>query len=248
MLIYFTWKEIRTEQLIYEQLRRFWTKIFAVSIVIGTVTGLVLEFEFETNFAAFSRTIGELFGGPLALEGMMVFMLEATFLGIFVFGRDCVSDRFYFLSSIAVGLGTWLLAVWILIANSRMQTPRGFDIVVKNGHHVVKFTDPIAAYLNPRFPYMFVHMQNAAVESAALFMAGVAALSSCITTFSVTTSGARSSTSTSGRKRSRLRSSCSLLRHHSRSCRAMPTLATLRNPTSEVRRDGSSLGDRIVRS
>ena len=68
-LIYFTWKEIRTAQPIYEQLRRFWTRIFAVSFVVDTVTGLVLEFEFGTNFAAFATTAGELFGGPLALEG-----------------------------------------------------------------------------------------------------------------------------------------------------------------------------------
>lgn len=174
-LIYFTWKEIRAGDAIYEQLRRFWTKIFAVSFAVGTVTGLVLEFEFGTNFAAFSTTAGELFGGPLALEGMMAFMLEATFLGIFVFGRKRVSDRLYFLSSIAVGLGTWLSAVWILIANSWMQTPRGFEMVAENGHRVVHLTDPLAAYFNPRFPWMFVHMQNAAVESVALFMAGVAA-------------------------------------------------------------------------
>jgi cytochrome d ubiquinol oxidase subunit I len=174
-LVYFTYKEIRTTDPVYEKLRRFWVRIFAVSFVVGTVTGLVLEFEFGTNFAAFSTTAGELFGGPLATEGMMAFMLEATFLGIFVFGRDRVSDAFYFLSSIAVALGTWLSAVWILIANSWMQTPRGFEVVVEGGHRVVKLTDPMAAYLNPRFPYMFLHMQNAAVESVALFMAGVAA-------------------------------------------------------------------------
>lgn len=174
-LIYFTWKEIRTEQPIYEQLRRFWTRLFAVSFAVGTVTGLVLEFEFGTNFAAFSRVAGELFGGPLALEGMMAFMLEATFLGIFVFGRERVGDQLYFGSSIAVSLGTWLSAVWILIANSWMQTPRGFELVVENGHRVVHLTDPVAAYFTPRFSFMFVHMQNAAVESVALFMAGVAA-------------------------------------------------------------------------
>lgn len=174
-LIYFTWKEVRSGDAVYEQLRRFWTKIFAVSFAVGTVTGLVLEFEFGTNFAAFSTTAGELFGGPLALEGMMAFMLEATFLGVFVFGRERVSDRLYFLSSIAVGLGTWLSAVWILIANSWMQTPRGFEMVTENGQRVVQLTDPLAAYFNPRFPWMFVHMQNAAVESVALFMAGVAA-------------------------------------------------------------------------
>ena len=174
-LVYFTWKEIRSGEPVYEQLRRFWTKIFAVSFAVGTVTGLVLEFEFGTNFAAFSTTAGELFGGPLALEGMMAFMLEATFLGVFVFGRDRVSNRLYFLSSVAVGLGTWLSATWILVANSWMQTPRGFEMVTKNGQSVVSLTDPLAAYLNPRFPWMFVHMQNAAVESVALLMAGIAA-------------------------------------------------------------------------
>ncbi|QKY19281.1 cytochrome ubiquinol oxidase subunit I [Halolamina sp. CBA1230] len=174
-LIYFTWKEIRTGEAIYERLRRFWVKIFAVSFVVGTVTGLVLEFEFGTNFAAFSTFAGELFGGPLATEGMMAFMLEATFLGIFLYGRDRVSDAFYFLSSVAVGLGTWLSAVWILIANSWMQTPRGYELVNEGGQEVVHLTDPMAAYFNPRFQYMFIHMQNSAVESVALFMAGVAA-------------------------------------------------------------------------
>jgi cytochrome d ubiquinol oxidase subunit I len=174
-LVYFTWKEIRGTDPVYEQLRRFWSKIFAVSFVVGTVTGIVLEFEFGTNFGAFSTTAGELFGGPLAIEGMMAFMLEATFLGIFLFGRERVSDALYMVSGVAVALGSWLSAVWILIANSWMQTPRGFEVVTENGHRIVKLTDPVAAYLNPRFPWMYVHMQNAAMESVALFMAGVAA-------------------------------------------------------------------------
>jgi cytochrome d ubiquinol oxidase subunit I len=174
-LVYFTWREIRDGAPVYEQLRRFWTKIFAVSFVVGTVTGIVLEFEFGTNFAAFSTFAGDLFGGPLATEGMMAFMLEATFLGIFVFGRERVTDRLYFVSSVAVAAGTWLSAVWILIANSWMQTPRGYTLVETGGTTAVRLVDPVAAYLNPRFGYMFVHMQNAAVESVALFMAGVAA-------------------------------------------------------------------------
>lgn len=174
-LVYFTWKDIRDNAPVYEQLRRFWTRIFAVSFVVGTVTGIVLEFEFGTNFAAFSTIAGALFGGPLALEGMMAFMLEATFLGVFVFGRDRVGDRLYFVSAVAVALGTWLSAVWILIANSWMQTPRGFELVERGGREIVTLTDPMAAYLNPRFPYMFVHMQNAAVLSVALFMAGLGA-------------------------------------------------------------------------
>ena len=174
-LVYFTWKEVRGGAPVYEQLRRFWTKVFAVSFVVGTVTGIVLEFEFGTNFAAFATAAGELFGGPLAVEGMMAFMLEATFLGVFVFGRDRVGDRLYLVSSLAVAAGTWLSAVWILIANSWMQTPRGYELATENGQQVVHLVDPVAAYLNPRFGFMYVHMQNAAVESVALLMAGIAA-------------------------------------------------------------------------
>ena len=174
-LIYFTWKDIRTGKPIYEQLRRFWTKIFAISFVVGTVTGIVLEFEFGTNFAVFSTAEGDLFGGPLALEGMMAFMLEATFLGIFVFGRQRVGNVLYMISAVAVGIGTWLSAVWILVANSWMQTPRGYELVSENGQQVVTLVDPLAAYLNPRFIWMYVHMQNAAVESVALVLAGLGA-------------------------------------------------------------------------
>ena len=157
-LVYFTWREVRGDDPFYERARRFWTRIFAVSFVVGTVTGLVLEFEFGTNFAAFAAFAGELFGGPLATEGMMAFMLEATFLGVFLYGRDLVSDAFYFVTSVLVGLGTWLSAVWILIANSWMQTPRGYELVMENGQRIVKLTDPVAAYLNPRFPYMFIRL------------------------------------------------------------------------------------------
>ncbi|QLG49086.1 cytochrome ubiquinol oxidase subunit I [Natrinema halophilum] len=174
-LVYFTWKSIRSSDPLWERQRRFWTRIFAVSFVVGTVTGLVLEFEFGTNFAAFATFAGELFGGPLAIEGMMAFFLEATFLGVFVFGREKVGDALYMISAVAVGLGTWLSAVWILIANSWMQTPRGYELARQNGQSVVTLVDPVAAYLNPRFPWMFVHMQSAAVLSVALFMAGVAA-------------------------------------------------------------------------
>ncbi|MFB6131741.1 MAG: cytochrome ubiquinol oxidase subunit I, partial [Salinigranum sp.] len=174
-LVYFTWREIRDGDPLYAQLREFWTRIFAISFVAGTVTGIVLEFEFGTNFGAFAAAAGELFGGPLATEGLMAFMLEATFLGVFVFGRERVSDRLYFLSSVFVALGTWLSAVWILVANSWMQTPRGFEAARESGRLTITLVDPVAAYANPRFPWMFVHMQNAAVLSVALFMAGVAA-------------------------------------------------------------------------
>jgi len=169
-LVYFTWKEITTDESIYVDLRSFWAKIFGITFVAGTVTGIVLEFEFGMNFAAFSAFVGEVMGGPLAVEGMMAFFLESTFLGVFIFGRERVSDRLYMLSAVLVALGSWLSAVWILIANSWMQTPKGYAI--RNG--AVELTDPLAAYWNPRFSWMFVHMQSSAVLSASLFLAGIA--------------------------------------------------------------------------
>ncbi|MFB6162336.1 MAG: cytochrome ubiquinol oxidase subunit I [Halococcoides sp.] len=174
-LVYFTWQSIRSDDPIYTRQQRFWTKIFAITFVCGTVTGIVLEFEFGTNFATFSTAVGELFGGPLATEGLMAFFLESTFLGVFVFGRERVSDRLYMLSAVLVALGSWLSAVWILVANSWMQTPRGYEMVQEGGQRAVHLVDPIAAYLNPRFLWMFVHMQTAAVLSVALLLAGLAA-------------------------------------------------------------------------
>jgi len=174
-LVYFTWKSIRSTTPVYEQLRRFWAKVFGVGFVVGTVTGLVLEFEFGTNWATFSRVAGPVVGGPLAIEGMMAFFLEAVFLGVFLFGRERVGDRTYLASAVLVGLGSWLSATWILVANAWMQHPQGYRVVTRNGHRVIELVDPVAAYANSRFFWEFVHMQNASVLSVALLLAGVAA-------------------------------------------------------------------------
>ncbi|MFB6113340.1 MAG: cytochrome ubiquinol oxidase subunit I [Halodesulfurarchaeum sp.] len=173
-IVYFAWKEYRGNGEPWISLRRFWVKVFAITFVVGTVTGIVLEFEFGTNFARYASAVGGIFGGPLATEGFMAFFLESTFLGILVFGRERVSDRLYFLSSVLVAVGSWLSAVWILIANSWMQTPRGFEMGMRAGQRVAVITDPVAAYLNPRFPWMFFHMQMGAVLAAALFVGGIA--------------------------------------------------------------------------
>ncbi|MDZ7850666.1 MAG: cytochrome ubiquinol oxidase subunit I [Halodesulfurarchaeum sp.] len=173
-LVYFAWKEMRGAGEPWVSLRRFWVKIFALTFVVGTVTGIVLEFEFGTNFAAYASAVGGIFGGPLATEGLMAFMLESTFLGILLFGKERVGRRMYFLSAVLVGLGSWLSAVWILIANSWMQLPRGFEMGTRAGQEVAVIVDPVAAYFNPRFFYMFTHMQASAVLAAALFMAGIA--------------------------------------------------------------------------
>jgi cytochrome d ubiquinol oxidase subunit I len=174
-IIYFTWKDVRTGEEQYTRLREFWIKVFAVGFVMGTVTGIPMSFQFGTNFPVFAETAGELIGGPLAFEAKMAFFLEAVFLGVLLFGREKVSDRTYILSSVLTGAGAWLSGFWILVVNAWMQTPRGYELVQRNGMEIVKLTDPIAAFLTPRLPWMYVHMINASVISVTLFVAGISA-------------------------------------------------------------------------
>ncbi|ELY99887.1 cytochrome ubiquinol oxidase subunit I [Natrialba asiatica] len=174
-LVYFVVQEIRTGKQRYVRLREFFTKVFALGFVMGTVTGIPLGFMFGTNFASFSRVAGELIGGPLSFEAKMAFFLEAAFLGILLYGRERVPEWFYALSSGFVALGAWLSAFWILVANAWMQTPRGYELVERGGRTVAQLTDPMAAFFTPRLPWLFVHMQSAAIISVTLAIAGIAA-------------------------------------------------------------------------
>ncbi|WIV65672.1 cytochrome ubiquinol oxidase subunit I [Natrialbaceae archaeon AArc-T1-2] len=174
-LVYFTVQEIRTGRERYARLRAFWTKIFAVGFIMGTVTGIPMSFMFGTNFSAFSAAAGEMIGGPLSFETKMAFFLEAVALGVLLFGRERVSDLAYAFSAFLVALGAWLSAFWILVVNSWMQTPRGYEVVMEDGLPIAQLTDPMAAFFNPRLPWMYVHMQNAAIISVTLVIAGIAA-------------------------------------------------------------------------
>ena len=174
-IVYFVVQEVRTGKERYKRLRKFWTKLFAIGFVMGTVTGIPMSFMFGTNFAAFSTIAGEMIGGPLSFEAKMAFFLEAFALGILLFGRERVSDLTYAFSSFLVALGAWMSAFWILVVNSWMQTPRGYEVVMEDGMPMAYLTDPMAAFFNPRFPWMYVHMQNAAVISVTLLVAGIAA-------------------------------------------------------------------------
>ncbi|QSG10509.1 Cytochrome bd-type quinol oxidase, subunit 1 [Halapricum desulfuricans] len=178
-IVYFTWKSVRTDDERFERLRSFWIKVFAAGFVMGTVTGIPMSFQFGTNFPQFSSVAGEMIGGPLAFEAKMAFFLEAVFLGVLLFGRERVSDRTYVLSSVLVGFGAWLSGFWILVVNSWMQTPRGYEMVPEmvmgQQMEVAKLTDPIAAFFNPRMTWMYVHMINASVIAVALLVAGVSA-------------------------------------------------------------------------
>lgn len=121
-----------TKQPIYEQAARFWTKIFAVNFALGVATGIVMEFEFGTNWATYSRFVGDVFGSALAAEGIFAFFLESGFLAVLVFGWDKVGPKFHFFATLMVSIGSIFSSVWITIANSWQQTPAG--------HHIVQMT------------------------------------------------------------------------------------------------------------
>jgi cytochrome bd ubiquinol oxidase subunit I len=120
---------LKTKDKVYETMTKFWVKIFALIFAIGVASGIVLEFQFGTNWATYSRYVGDIFGSALAAEGIFAFFLESGFLAILVFGWNKVSPKVHFLSTVMVATGATLSAVWIVVANSWQQTPAGYHIV-----------------------------------------------------------------------------------------------------------------------
>lgn len=140
---------IITKDPLYHKMTRFWVKIFGLVFAIGVATGIVMEFEFGTNWATYSRYVGDIFGSALAAEGIFAFFLESGFLGILLFGWDKVSRTLYWLSTVLVCLGAHFSAIWIVVANSWMQTPAGFHIVGVGTHARAEITDFWAMVFNP---------------------------------------------------------------------------------------------------
>ena len=155
----------------FQLLMRFWVKIFAVSFAMGVVSGIVLSYQFGTNWSRFSAFAGDVIGPLLGYEVLAAFFLEATFLGILLFGFNKVPPWLYVLSAAVVAFGTMSSAFWILSANSWMQTPAGYAI--QNG--VAVPVDWLKVIFNPSFPYRFAHMLNAAYLTTAFVVLGVGA-------------------------------------------------------------------------
>ena len=150
---------------------RLWVKVFALSFAMGVVSGITMSFQFGTNWPGFMETVGNIAGPLLAYEVLTAFFLEATFLGIMLFGRKRVSNRVHTLATWMVAVGTSLSAFWILVLNSWMQTPTGFEM--REGQaHVVSWLEVI---FNPSMPYRLVHMMLAAGLTAAFVVAGLSA-------------------------------------------------------------------------
>jgi cytochrome bd ubiquinol oxidase subunit I len=162
---------LRSGQERYHRLMRFWTKIFAVSFAMGVVSGIVLSYEIGTNWSRFSIASGNIIGPLLGYEVLAAFFLEATFLGVLLFGFNRVPPWLYVLSAAIVAAGTATSAFWILSANSWMQTPAGYAL--RDG--VAIPTDWLAIVFNPSFPYRFAHMLNAAYLTTGFVVLAVGA-------------------------------------------------------------------------
>ena len=132
---------LKTRNPLYHQMARFWTKVFALIFAMGVATGIVMEFEFGTNWSTYSRYVGDVFGSALAAEGIFAFFLESGFLAVLVFGWDKVGPKLHFLATCMVAFGAHFSAVWIVVANSWMQTPAGFHIVGEGIRARAEITD-----------------------------------------------------------------------------------------------------------
>ncbi len=155
----------------WERIGRFFGKLFALTFAVGVATGIVMEFQFGTNWAVYSRFVGDIFGPPLAAEGVFAFFLESTFLGLYLFGRGRVSRNVHWFSILMVAVGATLSAFWIIVANSWQQTPAGF--VVRNGR--AELTNFAQAVFNPSTLPRYLHTIVASLICGSFFMAGISA-------------------------------------------------------------------------
>lgn len=167
LLVVFEGLYLKTGNKMYEQITRFWIKIFALIFGIGVATGIIMEFEFGTNWATYSKYVGDIFGSALAAEGIFAFALESGFLGILIFGWNRVSSKVHFFSTLMVFLGSMFSAIWIVVANSWQQTPAGYHIVGNGMEARAEITDFWAMVFNPSSVDRLIHVWIAA------FLAGI---------------------------------------------------------------------------
>ncbi|MGY3903164.1 cytochrome ubiquinol oxidase subunit I [Aeromonas lusitana] len=162
---------VMTGKVIYKDITRFWGKLFGINFVMGVTTGITLEFQFGTNWAYYSHYVGDIFGTPLAVEGLMAFFLESTLVGLFFFGWDKLSRGQHLMVTMLVALGSNLSALWILIANGWMQNPVGAEFNPMTMR--MELVDVAAVIFNPVAQVKFVHTVAAGYVAASLFVMGV---------------------------------------------------------------------------
>ncbi len=164
---------VMTGREVYRDMTRFWGKLFGINFALGVTTGLTMEFQFGTNWAYYSHYVGDIFGAPLAIEGLMAFFLESTFVGLFFFGWDRLSKEKHLLVTFLVALGSNLSALWILIANGWMQNPIGAEF----NYHTMRMEMSSFTQLlfNPVAQVKFVHTVSAGYVTASMFVLGISA-------------------------------------------------------------------------
>lgn len=171
VLLFFKYRSNKTNDPAWQALYSFWVKIFALTFALGVVTGVTMSFQFGTNWPGYMQTVGNVAGPLLAYEVLTAFFLEATFLGIMLFGQKRVSRRIHTIATLLVAIGTSFSAFWILALNSWMQTPRGIEMV--DGR--ARVLDWFAVIFNPTMPYQLSHMLVASGLTVAFLIAGISA-------------------------------------------------------------------------
>jgi cytochrome bd ubiquinol oxidase subunit I len=164
---------VKTGDLEWKRITKFWTKVFGINFAIGVATGIILEFEFGTNWSNYSWFVGDIFGAPLAIEGIMAFFMESVFIAVMFFGWNKVSKKFHLLSTWLVALGSNLSALWILVANGWMQFPAGMEFNPDTARNeMVNFWEVL---FSPVAINKFVHTVTSGYVLAAIFVVGISA-------------------------------------------------------------------------
>ncbi|MEN8097605.1 MAG: cytochrome ubiquinol oxidase subunit I, partial [Chloroflexota bacterium] len=164
---------VRTGDQRYKDMVKFWGKLFLINFAMGVATGIVQEFQFGMNWSEYSRFVGDIFGAPLAIEALLAFFLESTFLGVWIFGWDKLPKKVHLASIWLVAIGSNLSALWILIANSFMHEPVGYAIDPETGRAVM--TDFFALILNKHVWHQFPHVIASGIATAGLFVLSISA-------------------------------------------------------------------------
>lgn len=166
---------LKTKNPLYHQMTRFWVKIFGLIFALGVASGIVMEFQFGTNWATYSRFVGDVFGSALAAEGVFAFFLESGFLAILLFGWNKVKPRTHFIATILVAFGAHFSAIWIVVANSWQQTPTGYHLVRFGDSMRAEITDFWQVVFSPSFLDRISHVYMGAWQAAAFFVLSVSA-------------------------------------------------------------------------
>lgn len=171
ILVIMEWFGWRRNDAVFVNAGKFFAKLLGLTFAVGVATGIVMEFQFGTNWARYSEFVGDIFGAPLAAEGVFAFFLESSFLALYLFGRNRVSKGMHWFSSLMVAVGATISAFWIIVANSWQQTPAGY--VLRNGR--AELTGFWEAVFNPSTLVRYFHTMDAALIAGAFFVAGISA-------------------------------------------------------------------------